>query len=68
MSDEELAGHRSTSISFTDTVKGLHSQWLRNTGVGFQTSQKTPSIQQHTAVVARYRNIHNYQTAWQKCL
>jgi len=51
-----------TSISFTDTVMGLHSQWLRNTGVGFQTSQ-TPSIQQHTAVVARYKIIHkNYHS------
>jgi hypothetical protein len=27
-----------TSISFTDAVMGLHSQWLRNTGVGFQTT------------------------------
>jgi len=57
-----------TSISFTDTVMGLHSQWLRNTGVGFQTSQ-TPSIQQHTAEVARYKIIHkNYQSMAKICV
>jgi hypothetical protein len=28
-----------TAISFADTVMGLHSQWFRNTGIGFQTSQ-----------------------------
>jgi len=56
------------SISFTDTVMGLHSQWLRNTGVGFQISQ-TPSIQQHTAVVARYTIIHkNYQSMTKICV
>jgi hypothetical protein len=47
------------SISFADTVMGLHSQWFRNTGNGFQTSQMNT---QNTAVVARCRIIHkNYQ-------
>jgi hypothetical protein len=57
-----------TSISFSDIVMGLHSHWLRNIGVGFQTSQ-TPSIQQHTAVVARYTIIHkNYQSMAKICV